>query len=174
MKTRAVRRKKYPIQLTDTDRTTLNQLTRSGTHNARVITRARILLKLDQGKHDADICTALNTSASTVGSIRKRCSLEGLQAALGERPRPGAIPKLDAVQEAALIALACSDAPNQRETWTMQLLADRLVELKLVESISDETVRRKLKKTFSNPVLGRTAPVWGLPAGRFAVGASLR
>ena len=118
MKTRAVRRKKYPIQLTDTDRTTLKQITRSGTHHARVITRARILLKLDQGKHDADICTALNTSASTVGSIRKRCSLEGLEAALQERPRPGAASKLDATQEAALIALACSDAPNERESWT--------------------------------------------------------
>ena len=67
-----------------------------------------------------------------------------------ERPRPGAASKLDATQEAALIALACSDAPNERESWTMQLLADRMVELKLVESISDETVRRHLKKTFSN------------------------
>jgi transposase len=151
MKKRSPRRKKYPIQLTDTDRNTLNQITRSGTHNARVITRARILLQLDQGKHDADICAALTISATTVSNTRKRCALEGLQAALHERPRPGAVSKLDATQEAALIALACSDAPNNREFWTMQLLADRMIELKLVESISDETVRRKLKKTFSNP-----------------------
>jgi putative transposase len=151
MKTRAPRQKKYPIQLTDTDRNTLKQITRSGTHNARVINRARILLQLDQGKHDTEICAALNTSASTVGNIRKRCSLEGLEAALHERARPGAVPKLDAIQEAALIALACSDAPNNRESWTMQLLADRMVELKVVESLSDETVRRKLKKMLSNP-----------------------
>ena len=151
MKTRAVRRKKYPIQLTDTDRNTLKQITRSGTHNARVITRARILLQLDQGKHDAEICAALNTSASTIGSIRKRCSLEGLETALHERTRPGATPKLDTTQEAVLIALACSDAPNNRESWTMQLLADRMVELEVVESLSDETVRRKLKKILSNP-----------------------
>jgi putative transposase len=151
MKTRAPRRKKYPIELTDADRNTLKQITRSGTNNARVITRARILLQLDQGKHDAEICATLNTSASTVGSIRKRCSLEGLESALYERCRPGAVPKLDSIQEAALIALACSDAPNNRESWTMQLLADRMVELKVVESLSDETVRRKLKKMLSNP-----------------------
>lgn len=159
MKTRSPRRKKYPINLTDADHNTLNQITRSGTHNARTITRARILLQLNQGKHDAEICEALNTSASTVGGIRKRCSQEGLEAALHERPRPGATPKFDAVQEAALIALACSDPPNQRESWTMQLLADRMVELKLVDEVSDETVRRTLKKTCSN-------------RGGFGVGAS--
>jgi putative transposase len=155
MKIRTPRRKKYPIQLTDTDRNTLKQITRSGTNNARVITRARILLLLDQGQHDAEICAALSTSASTVGSICRRCSLEGLEAALHERARPGAIPKLDATQEAVLIALACSDAPNNRESWTMQLLADRMVELEVVESLSDETVRRQLNKMLSNP--GRSA-----------------
>ncbi|RKY62069.1 MAG: hypothetical protein DRP95_02040 [Candidatus Latescibacterota bacterium] len=84
-------------------------------------------------------------------NIRKRFAEEGLEAALNERPHPGAKPKLDGKQEAFLVALACSDPPEGREHWTMQLLADRLVELGVVESISDETVRRVLKKTTSSP-----------------------
>jgi hypothetical protein len=85
-----------------------------------------------------------------VRKLRKRFSEQGLEAALRERPRPGAVPKLRGKPEAFLIALTCSDPPQGREHWTMQLLADRLVELEWVDSISDETVRRVLKKTHSS------------------------
>ena len=88
---------------------------------------------------------------ATLYNWRKRLAEEGLEAALHDRPRPGARPKLDAKGEATLIALACSDPPEGRECWTMQLLADRLVELGVVEAISDETVRRTLKKTRLSP-----------------------
>ena len=83
---------------------------------------------------------------STVLNIRRRFAVGGIEAALYDKPRPGAVPKLDGKQEALLVALACSQ-PDDRESWTMQLLADKLVELKVVEAISDETVRRTLKKT---------------------------
>ena len=78
-------------------------------------------------------------------NIRERFGAEGLDAALDDKPRPGAVWKLDGKQEALLIALACSQS-DKRESWTMQLLADKLVELKVVDEISDETVRRTLKK----------------------------
>ena len=88
----------------------------------------------------------LKVNPQTVRNIRKRFVEEGREAAVQERPRPGAQPNLDGKQEAFLIAPACSAPPEGRERWTMQLLADRMVERKIVESISDETVRRVLKK----------------------------
>ena len=100
-----------------------------------------------KGKTDRLIADLLQGTPETVRNIRKRFATEGLEAALQERPRPGAQPKLDGKQEALLVALACSAPPEGREHWTMHLLADRLVELEAVESISDETVRRVLKKT---------------------------
>jgi len=112
-----------------------------------MLTRARILLLSAEGKTDTFVADALKVNPQTVRNIRKRFAEEGLEVALRERPRPGARPKLDAKGEAFLIALACSDPPEGREHWTMQLLADRLVELGVVDSISDETVRRVLKKT---------------------------
>ncbi len=111
-----------------------------------MLTRARILLLSAEGKSDDFIADALKVVPQTVRNIRKRFAQEGLEAALSERPRPGVQRKLDGKQEAFLIALACSDPPPGREHWTMQLLADKLVELGVVESISDETVRRVLKK----------------------------
>jgi hypothetical protein len=88
---------------------------------------------------------------STVERARRKYHDAGVEHALSERPRPGATPKLDGTGEAVLVALACSEAPAGRACWTMQLLADRLVELQLVDAISDETVRRTLKKTSSSP-----------------------
>lgn len=84
---------------------------------------------------------------ATVERIRKRFVELGVAGALTERPRPGAKAKLDGKAEATLVAWACSTPPDDRKHWTMQLLADKLVELKLVDSISDETIRRTLKKT---------------------------
>ena len=109
-----------------------------------------MLLAAD-GRRDVDVAAAVGCCTTTVEAIRKRCVEEGVTAALHERSRPGGTPLLDSAAEATLIALACVDGPGGRGTWTMQLLADRLVALGVVPAISDETVRRTLKKTISNP-----------------------
>jgi hypothetical protein len=142
------RAQKYPVQLTEEEREQLRTITRTGKHAARVIQRAQILLWSDEGKQDKEIVTLLGCAPLTVASIRERWVKEKR---LVDLPRLGSKPMLDAKQESLLIALACSDAPEGRDEWTMQLLADKLVELKVVEQISDETVRRTLKKTRSSP-----------------------
>ncbi len=144
-------KKAYPVQLTDEDRVVLIALTRKGTIAARKLARAHILRLADEGKSDADIVAALGIGLSTVERTRKKYVEGGLEDALNERPRPGVKPKLDEKQEAYLIALACSTPPDDRVKWTMQLLADRLVQVGIVEELSDETVRRTLKKTCSSP-----------------------
>jgi transposase len=145
----AVPAKKYLVDLTDAERATLEQLLRRGTHSARKLTRARVLLKADAGWHDHDIAHAVDTSRLTVERIRKRFMHLRL-GALEERPRPGKKPLLDAKGEARLIAEACTAAPEGCERWTLQLLADRAVELKLADSCSKDTVWRVLKKTHSS------------------------
>jgi len=146
-----MRPKEYRVELTDVERAELLLLIRRGRAPARAILRAHILLRANEDAFDGDIARALHTSVATVGRTRRRFAGapggERLARALYDRPRPGAEPKLDAKQEAFLVALACSDAPEGRTCWTMQLLADRLVQLGVVEAISDETVRRALKKT---------------------------
>ena len=144
------RPKQHSVSLNDEEHAQLKALIRKGEGNARVLTRARILLLAHDNYFDKDAAKVLRVSASTVLSIRKRFVTEGLEAALYDKPRPGAAPKLDGKQEALLVALACSQ-PDDRESWTMQLLADKLVELEVVDAISDETVRRTLKKTTLNP-----------------------
>jgi transposase len=109
-----------------------------------------MLVLANEGPTDEEIARALDASVSTVERVRKRFVEEGLEAALSERPRPGARRKLDGRQEAYLVALASSDPPEGKKYWSMQLLADRLVELEIVEEISDETVRRMLKKGTSS------------------------
>jgi hypothetical protein len=137
--------KRYLVDLTRRERTELLGLLNKGIAPARTLTRARVLLA-DERKTDAAIAEALHVHA-TVERTRRRF-VEGRAArALHEKPRPGGRPKLAPKQEAFLVALACSDAPSGRGHWTMQLLANRLVELGVVETISDETVRRALKKT---------------------------
>lgn len=143
--------KKYIVELTTDERDHIRDVVRRGKQSARRITRARILLLADEGRTDEQIWTALQIGKCTVERTRQRFVEEGLEAALSERPRPGQPRKLNGKQEALLVALACSDPPKGRQTWTMQLLADRLVELKVVDSIADETVRRLLKKTTSSP-----------------------
>jgi transposase len=128
----------------------LEQLTTKGESGARRIRRARILLLADEDRLDKEIASFLGAAVTTVERVRKRFVEEGLEAALSERPRPGAARKLDGRQEAFLMALACSDAPEGRGRWSMRMLADRLVELEVVEEISDETVRRTLKRGTSN------------------------
>jgi transposase len=142
--------KKYHVELTDQERATLEQMLQRGKHSTRRLTRARILLKVDFGLRDEDIAQELDTSIPTVERTRRRFS-EVRLASLNELPRPGRKPLLEQKGEARLIAEACSTAPEGRQRWTLQLLADRVVELKLVDSCSADTVRRILKKTRSSP-----------------------
>ena len=142
--------KRYRVTLTDPERTHLLTLIKKGTVSARKLSRAHTLLQADAGATDEAIATALHLGIATVERIRKRCVEVGLEAALAERARPGGRRKLDGKQEAFLIALACSPPPAGRQCWTMQILADKLVELRMVEAISDETVRRTLKKMSSS------------------------
>ncbi len=139
--------KKYHIHLNDKQRRELLRLTKRGRTSAREITRAHILLQADAGTPDAEIAEHLHTSVATVERTRKKFAQHGMAPALKEKPRPGAPRRLEGKQIAFLVALACSEPPTGHETWTMQLLADRLVRLQVVEAVSDETVRRTLKKT---------------------------
>ncbi len=138
--------KRYIVDLTADERAELLALLSRGVASARKLTRARILRLADEGNTDEEIAAALHVHRITVERTRRRFVEGGVEQALSERPRPGGRPKLDGRQEAMLVALACSQAPEGRSRWTLQLLADRLVELDVVDTISDETVRRTLKK----------------------------
>jgi transposase len=142
-----VPKKTFIVNLQDKERKDLLALTKGGKLSARKLNRIHILLQANDGAHDKAIASALHIGMSTVARIRQRFVEGGVEHALTEDHRPGGKRKLDDKQEAFLIATACSDAPQGRKEWTMQLLADRLVQVKMVESISDETVRRTLKKT---------------------------
>ena len=139
-------RKKYLINLSDEERQALIDLTRKGELKARKFKRAMILLKANEGLSDPQIMAALNVSRPCVERLRKRFVEGGLERSLNEDPRPGQKRKLDGRAEAQLVATACSNAPEGHEHWTMRLLAGKLVELGIVESISHETVRLTLKK----------------------------
>jgi transposase len=142
-----VGRKKYIVDLTADERTTLEGLIKRGKTSARRLTRAHALLAAADGHTDEQIAATLHCGVRTVERIRERFVTGGLERSLTDLPRATVSSKLDGKQEAFLVALACSDAPDGRSRWTMQLLANKLVELDLVESISTETVRRTLKKT---------------------------
>lgn len=138
-------KKQHVIELSAIERIELAAIVKSGMHKARVIRRAQTLLWSDAGKTDGEIAALHRITPLTVAKTRQRW-VENRS--LEDQPRPGRAKKLDGKQEAFVVALACSDAPDGRESWTMQMLADRLVELAVVdEPISDETVRRTLKKT---------------------------
>ncbi len=148
--------KKNIVHLTPDQRTMLEQLTRTGTTTAAMQRHARILLKADAGPNgpgweDAAIATAVEVSVPTVERVRRQFVTNGLDMALRRKPttRPSQR-KLDGVQEAQLAAIACSPPPQGAERWTLALLADKLVELKVVDSIARDTVRVALKKTSSS------------------------
>ena len=150
----AIRNKKYNIRLSADERQMLDKLARSGRAAARKITRARVLLKADAGEGgpgwtDERIAEALEVGVRMIENVRRRCVEEGPEAAACGRAWPDrpAQQKLDGAGEARLVAVACSKPPAGRGRWTMQLLADELVTLEVTDSISDETVRRTLKKT---------------------------
>ena len=149
--------KRYVVELTAAERRELNALIRRGRSLARKIQHAHILLAADSGPHgpgwtDARIAESFGVGLRTVERIRQRLVEHGLEDALVRRQRahPPKPRKLDGAGEARLTALACSPAPRGHARWTLRLLAERLVELQVVDTISPETVRRTLKKTRSN------------------------
>jgi transposase len=141
----------YVVDLTEDERVQLLDLIRAGETSARKLRRAHTLLLADEGQSDTTIASVLHIGASTVQRTRQRFVEGNLERALNERPRPGQRPKLDDKAVMVLATLARSAPPEGHKCWTMQLLAERLVELKVVDCISDETVRRGLKKSASSP-----------------------
>ena len=146
--------KRYVVTLTADERRQLEALTRAGKRSARAVNRARILLLCDQGDggpgwEDRRVAEALGCGHRTAERVRERFVTDGLDAALAHRApaTPPRTPVLDGRAEAQLIALACAATPDGRKAWTLRMLADKLVELEVVEAVSHETVRRALKKT---------------------------
>ena len=137
---------KYTVQLTDSERCRLNEVSRRGKPSVRTVKRALALLRADEGLRDQEIASVLSINAATVARVRKRCVEGGLEDAINDRPRPGQKRKLDGKQEAHLVAIACSSPPEGHVSWTLQLLADQVVAMEFAESISLETVRQTLKK----------------------------
>lgn len=138
------RKKAFVVELSSEEKAELQAIVKQGYHTSRVRRRAQTLLWIDEGKSDKEIASLQGVSLATVGNTRKKWVLERT---VHDQPRPGRPRLLDGKQEAFLVALTCSDAPEGQEEWTMQLLADRLLELKVIdEAISDETVRRILQK----------------------------
>ena len=142
---------KYTIQLSLQDQKQLQDITRKGKHNARVITRARILLLSHQGKSDTSISAQLETSKSSVHRVRKRYVNGGLKRALYDAPRCGQPPKLYTKAEAKLVAIACSDPPEGSAQWTLELLQKRLIKDKTVSSISTVAIWYHLKERGIKP-----------------------
>jgi hypothetical protein len=150
--------KKYIVRLTKQERQTLMQFVSSGKRPAQLFTRARILLKADQGEDgpgwsDLEISQALDITVQTVERIRMQLVREGFDAVLKRQEYTQKVSRrrLDGDAEAYLVALSCSKPPKGRSDWSLRLLADRMVELGYAESVSYETVRKTLKKTKSSP-----------------------
>ena len=146
----------YRVTLTSEEREDLTALVNKGTGPAGKLKRARILLMADEaqgrGWKDDEIVQALHTSRRTVERTREKCVAMGVAAAINHtQPKRTRGKVLDGAAEARLVQLACSQPPDGREKWTLQLLADKLIELEVVETVSYETVRTTLKKTTSNP-----------------------
>ena len=142
---------KYKVELTQSERSALIETSGRGKPLARTVKRALALLKADAGRADREVAAAVSLSAATVARVRKRFVEAGVEAAINDRPRPGRGRKLNGRQEAHLVAITCSNAPEGHAHWTLQLLADQVVALEFAGSVSLETVRQILKKTNSNP-----------------------
>jgi len=144
--------KKYVLKLTAAERVELEQVVKKGKAAAWKIQRAQALLQCDQGQHgpgwiDEQVAQAYGCTTRSLESWRKQAVEEGPLSLLERKPRTTRVPKLDGEKEARLVTLACSRAPKGRARWTLRLLAERLVELEIVDAISHETVRRAMKKT---------------------------
>ena len=147
---------KHPVKLTKEERSKLYQMTLAGTISVRKLNRVKILLLADEGhedgqKTDQEIAEKLEISPATVGRVRKRYVENGLKAAINEEKRSGRPPGFNGAARASITALACSTPPDGYAKWSLRLLADKAVELELVESISFSAVGKILKKTWSNP-----------------------
>ena len=142
--------KKYHISLTDEEKEFLKKYIRTGKHPVRNVTRARILLLSSEGGKDSETVKNLGVCPATVCNIRRRFAENGLQFALIGKPFPGQPPKIDGKVQATMIAVVCSAPPEGYSSWTMRMIADKLVSLEAVDSVSDETVRQYLKKAKSN------------------------
>ena len=147
-------REKFAVRLTPEERNQLEHIVRAGKGSARVINRARILLKTGEGWSAPKVAQALDVAQGTVLNVKRRFAESGLDGVLKDRPQAHRYRKMDDRAEGHLIALACSPAPEGHEHWTLRLLADKVVELGLAPSLSHETVRLHLKKTSSS--LGRS------------------
>jgi hypothetical protein len=140
-----------PVTLPETDRASLHTFIHAGKANARTFTRARILLKADEGWTDQQICAAFDVCRNTSIRVRRLYLEGGLEAVLSDKRQERHRQALPGGQAAHLIAIACTPAPSGHDHWTVRLLAGKAVELGFVESISQETIRQLLKKTNSNP-----------------------
>jgi transposase len=149
-----------PFLLPAADQSALENFTRTGCRSVRAVRRAQALLALATGIGQQAAGQAAGLSRQTVSQLRRRYAEAGWQAALAEAPRSGTPPRFDGPQRAALTALACTPAPTGHSRWTLRLLADKAVELGLVETISHETVGQVLKKTSCSPTASSTG-AWG-------------
>jgi len=143
-------RKSHCVKLKKRVREYLQKIVESGEEKARKITRCRVLLLADKGKTDQEISDALNVCLATIFNIRRRYSQGGLERAINENARSGQPPKFKGKSMAKITALACSKPPEGRAKWSLRLLADRVIELNIVESISHVSVHNILKKTNSS------------------------
>ena len=142
---------RYRVELSQTERAELTALLSGGKHAARKLKRAQVLLAADVGASDEAIATSVGVSGSTIYRTKRRFVLGNLEAALSEEPRPGADRKLSGKEEALLVATACSSPPAGRARWTLELLAGELVRLTEHDTISRETVRRRLAENELKP-----------------------
>ena len=141
----------HPVELAASDTATLRAIVRKGTHKSRKITRARALLLMGMGKGAAAVQAEAGICAAQYYRLKRRYLTGGLSGALEERPRSGPPTKITPALEAHLTRLACSEAPAGAAHWTLELLTERVVALRYVDSISHETVRKVLKKANSSP-----------------------
>jgi transposase len=149
--------KRYVVNLTDDERSALDQILSRERASRELLQRARILLSADEGLTDEEIAEELDVGRATVERVRRRSVEEGLERALHRKKQdsPSRPPKLDGAGEARLVHLACSAPPEGRTRWTLHLLSNKLVELGIVDSISHSTVHRRLEKKRAKTVAGR-------------------
>jgi len=140
-------RTEKPVKLKPKERRKLKQLMSRGTEKVRKITRGRILLMADEDKTDTHIMETLKVARNTIRQIRSRYIQGGLATAMDEQSRTGAPKKFTGRQRAKITAIACSEAPEGRSRWTLRLIADKVVEMKVSDEVSHQTVKRILKKT---------------------------
>ncbi len=138
------------LTLKEREEAQLQEMLQKGVHSVRSLKRGQVLLGLHQGNKPSQVVQQVGVSLATVYNIAKRYEQEGLDSALREKPRPGQPSKFDKALQAQLTALACSPAPEGHCRWTLRLLADKLVELRWVDSISHQAVAEQLKKTLSS------------------------